>query len=77
MNSKKIILLLCISSLTSVIITVGLYIYKFGSLNLSENNEDWVSFANYFNGLITPVFTFLNLILLSYLTLRLVKIDEL
>lgn len=76
MKSKNLILILWVSSLLTVLIVVGVYIYKFGSTSLSEEFDSWVSFSNYFSGIIGTVFTFLNLVILTYLSIKLAKIED-
>lgn len=59
-----------------MIITAGLYTYQFGSLNLSDKEQDWVSFSDYFSGILNPILALLNLIILTYLTIKIVKIES-
>jgi len=65
MNPKKIILipflLMLLASVPSAI-----YYYKFGSSNLSSHFKDWVDFANYFTGVITPIMATISAIFLYY-----------
>ena len=76
MKSRNLVIILCFSSLLTLIITVALYTYQFGSINLSDKEQDWVSFSDYFSGILEPILALLNLIILTYLTIKLVKIED-
>jgi hypothetical protein len=76
MEGKKLILGLLTLSLLFIVVTISFYLYKFGSLTLSGNNDDWVDFSNYFSGILNPILTLLNLIIFAYLSFKLVKIED-
>ncbi|WP_298115103.1 hypothetical protein [Flavobacterium sp.] len=76
MEGKKLIRTLLSLSILFILITIGFYLYQFGSLRLSENNEDWSNFSNYFNGILTPILTLLNLLMFAYLSFKLVQIED-
>ena len=46
---------------------ISTYRFQFNG-SLSPNSEDWNLFSNYFNGLLTPYFTFLNVLLFGLIT---------
>ena len=46
------------------IIVVGLFIWNFHSSDISSNPADWSMFASYFNGILTPILTFINIMVL-------------
>jgi len=48
----------------------------FGENDISDDPERWGQFGDYFGGLLNPLISFLNLIVLTYLSLRLVKEDD-
>ncbi len=76
MKSRNLVIILCFSSLLTLIITVALYTYQFGSINLSDKEQDWVSFSDYFSGILEPILALLNLMILTYLTIKLVEIED-
>lgn len=76
MKGRKIIFTLLFFSILYIFIATAFYLYKFGSLTLSDNNNDWVQFSNYFSGITNPILTLLNLIIFAYLSFKLVKIED-
>ncbi|MFL9830320.1 hypothetical protein ACSV4D_00205 [Flavobacterium sp. ARAG 55.4] len=76
MKSKNLLKIVWLSTSIIIFTTIGLYLFKFGSLKLSDNSEDWVNFANYFSGIINTLFTLINLIILTYISINLVKIED-
>jgi len=59
-----------------LLIVVGMYCYNFGSSELSDNNDDWSTFGDYFGGIINPVVGIVNLALLYYITVLVSKSDD-
>jgi phosphate/sulfate permease len=43
------------ATLLIIFLIVGAYIYKFGSLSLSDNSTDWANLATYLSGLLSPL----------------------
>lgn len=76
MKNKTLITTLWISSLAFIIITVGLYILKFNKYGFSNDPESWSRFADYFGGILNPFLSLLNLIILTYLSIRLVREED-
>ena len=56
----------------AITVPVIFYIYKFGSLHLSNSKEQWAQFGDFLGGTINPVLTFLTVVLL----LRTIKIQS-
>lgn len=70
-NKKKIrpvIFIIIVLVLLLFSIPTLFYILKFSKFGLSNNVEDWALFGNYLGGVLTPVISFLNLIILGYIT---------
>ncbi|MHB1146329.1 MAG: hypothetical protein ACYC01_01900 [Lutibacter sp.] len=76
MKNKTLITTLWISSLAFIIITIGLYLFKFNKHDFSNDPESWSRFADYFGGILNPFLSLLNLVILTYLSIRLVKEDD-
>lgn len=76
MRIKTLIILLVVSILLCLITTVGIYIFNFKTNNISKNPQDWALFADYFGGILNPLLGILNLIILTYLTLQIVKVED-
>ncbi|MBA0883873.1 hypothetical protein [Flavobacterium undicola] len=76
MNGRKLIIVILVLSMLFIFISVILYLSKFGSLNFSDINDDWINFANYFSGILNPILTLLNLIIFAYLSFQLIKIED-
>lgn len=75
MQNKTLIRLLWISTLIALSIVIIPYICKFGALNFSSSPESWGPFGDYVGGLLNPIIGILNLIVLTYLSINLVKED--
>ncbi len=76
MKNKTLVVTLWISSFVSVLLAVVFYIIKFKNNGLSDDPEKWAQFGEYFGGILNPFFSVLNLIILAYLSIRLVKSEE-
>jgi hypothetical protein len=76
MKNKTLITTIWISTLAFIIITIGLYLLKFHKHSYSNDPESWSRFADYFGGILNPLLSILNLIILTYLSIRLVKKDD-
>jgi hypothetical protein len=52
------------------------YFFNFHGQAISKKNEDWAQFGDYLGGILNPIIALLNLIVLTYLTIKIVKIDD-
>lgn len=52
------------------------YIYTFSNATLSTNPTDWGVFGDYIGGILNPIFSLINIILLVYLTYLVSKKDD-
>jgi hypothetical protein len=76
MRNKTLIILLWASSLAFLFLTLFFYYLNFKDATISSDPERWGQFADYFGGILNPFFSLLNLIILSYLSIRLVKDED-
>ena len=76
MKNKTLLKLLWGSSLLGIILFLGVYIFKFNEFEISTNPENWGQFGDYIGGVLNPLFALINLIILSYLSIRLVKEED-
>jgi hypothetical protein len=76
MNGNKLTITLLTFGIFLLLTIVIFYLLKFGSLNLSDELNDWVNFSNYFSGILNPIYTLLNLIIFAYLSFQLIKIED-
>lgn len=63
----------CIFFIITVPLSYYIHFHKFG---LSNNPESWGQFGDFFGGVLNPIISLINLIILTYLSIRVVKIDE-
>jgi hypothetical protein len=71
---RKIILWIVLGTPTILTITpIVFFILNFKSHIISENISDWGSFGDYFGGIINPIISLLNLIVLGYITYLIAK----
>ena len=49
-----------------ILLPIILYIYKFGSLILSNKHNHWAEFGTYLGGIYTPILSILTIILLAF-----------
>lgn len=71
---KKYILLAIILLMT-IFIVLGMYWIIFHD-GLSNNSEDWGNFGSYFNGLLTPILTFINIFVFVSISMKLSVLDD-
>lgn len=76
MSSKTLIWILWIASIVFIALTFFSYILQFGDNGLSKDTEVWGQFGDYFGGILNPFLSLLNLIILTYLSVRLVKEED-
>lgn len=76
MKNKTLITSLWISSFFIFLIVLGTYIIKFWSFDISHNPEHWGQFGDFVGGVLNPLISLVNLIILSYLSIRLVKDED-
>ena len=59
------------------IVTVPLsYCIKFQELEMSNKPESWGQFGDYFGGILNPIISLINLVILTFLSIRLVKDED-
>ncbi|MDR6459060.1 putative membrane protein [Chryseobacterium vietnamense] len=75
MNYKIIWVIVGVVSILLLTI-LGLYIGNFYNRNLSDNPEEWGQFGDYIGGTINTTISILNLFLLTYLTIKIAKLEE-
>lgn len=61
--NRKLIYVVAVSFSFFVIIT-GLYIWKFHSIGPFDSPADWSTFASFFNGMLTPILSLINIVVL-------------
>jgi uncharacterized membrane protein len=76
MNSKKFIIILWIITISSLAIVLIFYIINFYTTKLSSDPAIWGQFGDYLGGTLNPIFALLNLIVLTYLTIKIVDIEH-
>ncbi|NDI98884.1 hypothetical protein GWA97_07335 [Flavobacterium sp. LaA7.5] len=76
MNNKTLLYILWIVTFIFILVTVGAYILQFNENKISNNPEVWGQFGDYFGGVLNPLLSILNLIILTYLSIRLVKNED-
>lgn len=76
MKSKSLILILSISFFSLFLLTVIFYIFNFKGNGISNDPENWAQFGTYFGGILSPLISILNLIILSYLSIKLVRDED-
>jgi hypothetical protein len=76
MSNKRFILFLWISSLLVVLISLLFYAIQFSSNKISNDPERWAQFGDYLGGVLGTLVSFLNFLVFTYLSIRLVTIEE-
>lgn len=59
----------------AIICCFGIYLYMFNN-GLSNNSNSWSNFGNYINGVLTPIFTAINIYVFVKLTIAISKLEE-
>ena len=71
-TEKVSIYMVCGCTMIALLFTLGLYFYNFhGDFSLEQS--DWGAFATFFSGILTPLLSFLNVIIFIKLTFSLEK----
>ncbi|MES2240160.1 MAG: hypothetical protein V4497_07860 [Bacteroidota bacterium] len=76
MKTKNLLIIVWTFSACIVIGTILAYAVAFRDGAISDKPEIWGSFGDYFSGLINPFLSLLNLLVLTYLTIRLVDVED-
>ena len=76
MNNKTLIYSVWISSFIILSATILSYAIKFSDYGASNNPETWAHFGDFFGGILNPFISLINLAVLTYLSIRLVSIDD-
>nr|WP_299214175.1 hypothetical protein [uncultured Allomuricauda sp.] len=76
MKNTTLIRILWITCLLALILIVGSYSLNFGKYGISESTENWGQFGDYIGGLLNPIISIINLAILTYLSIKLVKIEN-
>lgn len=76
MKTKTLTNLLWLSSLLIVIITAAAFLLKFWENKISDDPAVWGQFGDYFGGILNPMLSLINLIILTYLSIRLVNDED-
>lgn len=76
MKDSTLKIIIWTTSLLFIIITPALYFIKFNQNGVSTDPSSWAEFGDYFGGILNPIISVINLIILAYLSIRLVKQDD-
>lgn len=76
MKNKTLLIALWVSSLLFIFLTIGLFLLKFSKDTISNDPAVWGQFGDYFGGILNPILSLINLVILTYLSIRLVKNED-
>ena len=65
----------CVTALF-VIATIGAYCCNFKGHGWSNNPEQWGQLGDYFGGLLNPIFSLINLVVLTYISISITRIED-
>lgn len=58
-------------------LTIGFYVFKFHALDISSSNPiHWAQFGTYFNGILNPIFSLINLFVVVYIAIHIKELQE-
>ncbi len=69
MTNDRLIFILGGISLISLVVPIGIYIINFHKLDISTNPNDWADFGEFVGGVLSPLLSVANLIILGYITI--------
>lgn len=75
-KTKKLIQRLCTGTSVVVALIVLLYMITFAQNGISSNPEDWSRFGDFFGGTLNALLSIINFIVLTFLTIKIVEIEE-
>lgn len=61
---KNVTLAVIVIAILSIVATVAFYGYRFSQYDLSYKTQNWAEFGSYFGGVLSPILTFITLIIL-------------
>ena len=76
MKNRTLLTILWLSTLAILLFVIGAYILQFREFEISKNPEQWGQFGDYLGGLLNPFISIVNLLILTYLSIRLVKNED-
>ena len=76
MRNSTFLTIIWTTCLIVLVATIGSYILEFHSSSISSDPAAWGQFGDYIGGVLNPILTLLNLVVLAYLSLELVKIEN-
>ena len=75
-KTKKLIKKLWIGTAVLVGIILLIYVVNFVQSGISKNPENWGQFGDFFGGTLNALLSIINFIVLTFLTLKIVEIEE-
>lgn len=76
MKHSTFLTIVYIACLIVLVVTIGSYLVKFHSSSISNDPAVWGQFGDYVGGVLNPILTLLNLVVLAYLSFKLVEIES-
>lgn len=75
-KTKRLVKKLWIGTAVIVGLIILFYITNFARNGISKNPEDWSQFGDFFGGTLNAVLSIINFIVLTFLTIKIVEIEE-
>jgi hypothetical protein len=73
---KRILISGLIVGFVLLLIPIGTYGFHFHWRNLSHNSSDWGAFSDFVSGILNPIFSIINILILIYLTIKVANWDS-
>jgi len=75
-NTRRLLNICWTFTAILIVASVGTYVYNFCGRGISESPEQWGQFGDYLGGILNPIISLINLIVLTYLSISISRIEE-
>lgn len=75
-NTRRLLNICWIITAILIAASVGTYIYNFCGRSVSDNPEQWGQFGDYLGGILNPIISLINLVVLTYISISISRIED-
>ena len=76
MNIKRLLIISWVVAILVIVAALLPFIIRFYSHTISDKQEHWGQFGDYFGGILNPIISLISLIVLTYISISVYKIED-
>jgi uncharacterized membrane protein len=76
MNIKRLLIISWVVAILVIVAALLPFIIRFYSHTISDKQEHWGQFGDYFGGILNPIISLISLIVLTYISISVSKIED-